>query len=110
MSLPARTAHPAASAGARTRGPAAGARRWRARPSSRALLAERVAELTERPGVVALQRRLMPQSRGIIDLLVAGPAGVTVVDSLLLDRSPRLAQTGGGFAAATRRAPAGRHT
>ncbi len=98
MSVPARTTPLTAPAGARTHGSSAASRRWRERPSSRALLAERVAELTERPGVVALQRRLMPQGRGLIDLLVAGPAGVTVVDSLLLSRSPRLARSGGGFA------------
>lgn len=62
------------------------------------MLAERVALLAERPGVTALQRRLMPQGRGIIDLLVVGPAGITVVDGLLLDRPPRIARMSGGFA------------
>jgi len=98
MGIPARAGIEARQTGVRSRGPSTGARRWRTRPSSREVLAERVALLAERPGVVALQRRLMPQGRGIIDLLLVGPAGITVVDGLLLDRPPRIARMGGGFA------------
>jgi hypothetical protein len=98
MSLPARAGSAPRPTGARSRGPVASAQRWRTRPSSRQLLAERVALLAERPGVVALLRRLMPQGRGIIDLLLVGPAGITVVDGLLLDRPPRVARMDGGFA------------
>ena len=98
MSIPARVGTQSRQTGARSRVPSTGARRWRTRPSSREVLAERVAQLAERPGVVALQHRLMPHGRGIIDLLLVGPAGITVVDGLLLDRPPRIARMGGGFA------------
>ena len=40
----------------------------------------------------------MPHGRGCIDALLIGPAGVTVVESLLLDHSPRIARMPGGFA------------
>lgn len=98
MSLPARATPHTPPAPARSRGLTGGARRWRTRPTTRALLAERVAELAREAGVVALEGRLMPQGRGRIDVLLAGPAGVTVVDALLLDHSPRLARLPGGFA------------
>jgi hypothetical protein len=68
------------------------------RPSSRTVLAERVAELARDAGLVALEDRLMPQGRGRIDVLLAGSAGVTVVDALLLDHAPRIARMAGGFA------------
>lgn len=75
-----------------------GARRWRTRPGSRTLLAERVAELAGAAGAIALEARLMPQGRGCIDVLLVGPAGVTVVDAVLLNHAPRLARMPGGFA------------
>ena len=75
-----------------------GARRWRTRPGNRTLLAERVAELAGAAGAIALEARLMPQGRGCIDVLLVGPAGVTVVDAVLLNHAPRLARMPGGFA------------
>ncbi len=98
MSLPARATPHAPPAPGRARGLAGGARRWRTRPSSRAQLAERVCELALDAGLVALENRLMPQGRGRIDALLVGPAGITVVDALLLDHSPRIARMAGGFA------------
>lgn len=98
MTLPARATPQAPPAPARSRGPAGGARRWRTRPGSRAVLAARVADLAREAGAVALEDRLMPQGRGRIDVLLVGSAGVTVVDALLLDHSPRLARMAGGFA------------
>ena len=75
-----------------------GARRWRTRPRSRTLLAERVADLARTAGATALEARLMPQGRGCIDVLLVGSAGVTVVDAVLLNHAPRLARMPGGFA------------
>jgi hypothetical protein len=75
-----------------------GERRWRSRPVSRELLARRVADYAHEAGALALERRLMPQGRGAIDALLVGPAGVTVVETLVLDRCPRIARMAGGFA------------
>ena len=79
MSLPARVTPLGPHPPARGRGLTGGQRRWRTRPTTRALLAERVADLAREAGVVALEDRLMPQGRGRIDVLLAGPAGITVV-------------------------------
>ncbi len=98
MSLPARATPQTRPAPGRTRGLAGGARRWRTRPGSRTLLAERVAGLAREAGAIALEARLMPQGRGCIDVLLVGAAGVTVVDAVLLNHAPRLARMPGGFA------------
>jgi len=98
MSLPAATRASTPRTPARTRRVSGGARRWRTRPASRELLAARVAEYAREAGALVLERRLMPQGRGAIDALFVGPAGVTVVETLLLDRSPRITRMAGGFA------------
>lgn len=98
MSVPATNGAAAARARARAHGVSGGARRWRTRPASRGLLAARVAEHAREAGALALERRLMPQGRGAIAALLVGPAGVTVVETLLLDRSPRITRMAGGFA------------
>jgi hypothetical protein len=98
MSLPAASGAAATRTRARTRAVSGGARRWRTRPASRELLSGRVAEYAREAGALALERRLMPQGRGAIDALLVGPAGITVVETLLLDRSPRIARMAGGFA------------
>lgn len=98
MSVPAAGGAAATRAHDHARGVSGGARRWRTRPASRELLAARVAGYAREAGVLAIERRLMPQGRGAIDALLVGPAGVTVVETLLLDRSPRIARLAGGFA------------
>lgn len=97
MSVP---AHTTAATARRTSppGPPAAARAWRTRPGSRERLAGRVAQLARDAGLLTLEHRLMPQGRGSIDVLLVGPAGITVVDALLLDRPPRVARLPGGFA------------
>jgi hypothetical protein len=57
---------------------------WRTRPGGRDPLTRRLVRmLAEEDAVSALARRRMPLGRGTIDVLAAGPGGVTVAHVLL---------------------------
>lgn len=90
--------HPAP---ARTRGltPRAGA--WRTRPLGRDLVIDGVRDLLAgRSDVLTFRGRCMPMGRGTIDLLTAGPGGVTVIGALpVRGTTLTVRRTGaGGFA------------
>jgi hypothetical protein len=59
-------------------------REWRSRLEGRELATEQLARRAARSDIVLLPQRRMPLGRGAIDLLAAGPGGVTVVSVLLL--------------------------